>query len=306
MEKLRESRRKLWKTLDRDAFLHRFETKAQSTVYSKHIILITITNVQWTYIPKNTHSLSSLESTFYTMVHHLCLSLCANSHPWHNFLVAPDPLLTAQLPHLPGIYATSSKRRNFLITPCPAPVSLFGHSPIANLVRNNHVFFELPLECGRIELADQVEVVGEILEDGLEQRRLIAVQEELLFETNAVITDHRCARSGSGCLSFYCYGNKDSLLVSIRLGCRSFPLLRCLLRFKNHFCLFWQSLRPARWAQTTAISWSAYDSHAMTSERILVKTFYFFQNQLRVFFFVVALNGSRFGLSRLFHALARF
>lgn len=88
--------------------------------------------------------------------------------------------------------------------------------------------------CGRVQLADQVEVVGEILEDGLEQRRLIAVQEELLFETNAVIADHRCARSGSRCLSFYCFGNKDSLLVSVRLEVRSLSpcfVVYCVLKF---------------------------------------------------------------------------
>lgn len=115
---------------------------------------------------------------------------------------SPAPSLAAQRPRLPRSYATSSKRRNFLINPRAGPDFLVGHSPIANLVRNNHVLFELPLVCGRVQLADQVEVVGEILEDGLEQRRLIAIQEELLFETDAVIADHRCARSGSRCLSF--------------------------------------------------------------------------------------------------------
>lgn len=71
--------------------------------------------------------------------------------------------------------------------------------PIANFVRNNHIIFELPCVRGRIELTDQVQVVGQVFEDGLQQRRLISVQEQLLFEADAVITDHVCVLGTSGC-----------------------------------------------------------------------------------------------------------
>jgi hypothetical protein len=64
------------------------------------------------------------------------------------------------------------------------------HLPITNFIRNNHIVFELPGIRQRIELANQVEIVRQILEDGLEEVGFVAIEEELLFEADTVIANH--------------------------------------------------------------------------------------------------------------------
>lgn len=62
--------------------------------------------------------------------------------------------------------------------------------PITNFIRNNHIVFELPCICRRVQLAYQIEIVGQIFEDGFEKVGLVAVEEELLFETDTLIANH--------------------------------------------------------------------------------------------------------------------
>ena len=66
--------------------------------------------------------------------------------------------------------------------------------PITNFIRNNHIVFELPCIRHRVQLAYQIEIVGQIFEDGFEKVGLVAVEEELLFETDTLIANHFCAR----------------------------------------------------------------------------------------------------------------
>jgi hypothetical protein len=62
--------------------------------------------------------------------------------------------------------------------------------PITNFIRNNHIVFELPCIRARIQLAYQVEIVGQIFEDRLEEIGLFTVEEKLLFEADTMIANH--------------------------------------------------------------------------------------------------------------------
>lgn len=63
------------------------------------------------------------------------------------------------------------------------------HLPITNLIRDDDIILQLELVCQRIDVADDLQIFGQIAKRRLEQRGQLLIHDAVLFKPNT--SQHR-------------------------------------------------------------------------------------------------------------------